>query len=283
MDAKKGIILSGGLGSRLYPLTTVVNKQLLHIYDKPMIYYPLTTLIKKGIRDICIISSPAFIQHYLKLFINSAELGLNIEFRTQEVPKGIADALLVAEEFIQNDPCCLILGDNIFHGAQRYNVPEEGATIFGYPVKDPKHYGVVEFNSKGKAISLEEKPSEPKSNYAVPGIYFYDKHVIKHAKSLKPSDRGEYEITDLNRIYLDNQQLNVVMLNKGFVWLDVGMPSNMHQAACYIQMLQERQGISIGCIEEECYQAGFINKKQLKKVVNDIPNSEYKAYLETIL
>ena len=278
----KGIILSGGTGSRLYPLTRVVNKQLLHVYDKPMIYYPLSTLIKRGIKDICIISSPAYIQHYLRLFIESAELGLNIQFRTQAEPKGIAEAILIAEDFIKDDPCCLILGDNIFHGAQRYNIPEEGATIFGYPVKEPEQYGVVEFDSKGKAVSLEEKPENPKSNYAVPGVYFYDKNVVNYAKKIKPSPRGELEITDLNKAYLNEGSLNVVRLNRGFVWLDVGMPSNLHQAACYIQMMQERQGISIGCVEEECYRSGFIDKKQLKKVIRQIPNSEYKDYLLTL-
>jgi glucose-1-phosphate thymidylyltransferase len=247
-----------------------------------MIYYPLSTLIKRGIKDICIISSPAYIQHYLRLFIDSSDLGLNIQFRTQDQPRGIAEAILIAEDFIKNDPCCLILGDNIFHGAQRYSVAEEGATIFGYPVKRPSDYGVVEFNSKGKAVSLEEKPESPKSNYAIPGVYFYDKKVVKHAKRIKPSDRGELEITDLNKIYLEEGELNVVKLNRGFVWLDVGMPSNLHQAACYIQMMQERQGVSIGCVEEECYKSGFIDKKQLKKFIEVIPESEYKQYLLTL-
>jgi glucose-1-phosphate thymidylyltransferase len=278
----KGIILSGGSGSRLHPLTSVVNKQLLPVYDKPMIYYPLSTLIKKGIKDICIISTPVFIQHYLKLLIDSSELGLNIQFRVQEEPKGIAEALIIAEDFISKDPCCLILGDNIFHGAQRFNIQEDGATIFGYLVKEPSHYGVVEFDSKGKAISLEEKPEQPKSSYAVPGVYFYDKHAAKYAKKLKPSSRGELEITDLNKVYLDRGELNVVRLNRGFVWLDVGMPSNLHQAACYIQMMQERQGISIGCIEEDCYRAGFINKKQLKGVTEEMPEGEYKEHLLTL-
>ena len=279
----KGIILSGGTGSRLYPLTTVVNKQLLHIYDKPMVYYPLSFLIKRGIRDICIISNPEYISFYKKLFKESSELGLNLTFKIQKKPKGIAEALIISEDFIDKDNCCLILGDNIFHGAQRYTVPDKGATVFGYPVKEPSHYGVVEFNSKGKAVSLEEKPAEPKSNYAVPGVYFYDKHASKYAKELAPSNRGELEITDLNKVYLNREELNVVKLGRGFVWLDVGMPSNMHQAACYIEMMQERQGISIGCIEEECYRAGFINKKQLKTIVNDLPISEYKLYLEGVL
>lgn len=278
----KGIILSGGTGSRLYPLTTVVNKQLLHVYDKPMIYYPLSTLIRRGIKDICIISSPTYIQHYLRLLIESSELGLNIQFRTQAEPKGIAEAILIAEDFIGNDPCCLILGDNIFHGAQRYSISGEGATIFGYPVKHPSDYGVVEFDSKGKAVSLEEKPEDPKSNYAIPGVYFYDKNVTKYVKKIKPSERGELEITDLNKVYLDKGELNVVKLNRGFVWLDVGMPSNLHQAACYIQMMQERQGVSIGCIEEECYKSGFIDKKQLKNFIKQMPESEYKEYLLTL-
>lgn len=278
----KGIILSGGTGSRLHPLTAVVNKQLLPVYDKPMIYYPLSTLVRRGIKDICIISSSKYITYYKNLFKSSEDLGLNIEFRTQLKPKGIAEALIISEDFVGKDNCCLILGDNLFHGAQRYSVPDRGATVFGYPVKEPSHYGVVEFDSKGKAISLEEKPENPRSNFAVPGVYFYDKNAAKYAKTLKPSARGELEITDLNKVYLNKGQLNVVKLNRGFVWLDVGMPSNLHQAACYIQMMQERQGVSVGCIEEECYRAGFINKKQLKVVTESTPDSEYKEYLETL-
>ena len=279
----KGIILSGGTGSRLYPLTTVVNKQLLHIYDKPMIYYPLSFLIKRGIKDVCIISSVEYISFYKKLFKGSNELGLNLVFETQKKPKGIAEALIISEDFVGKDNCCLILGDNIFHGVQRYSIPEEGATVFGYPVKEPQHYGVVEFDSKGKAVSIEEKPENPKSYHAIPGIYFYDKHAARYAKELEPSPRGELEITDLNKVYLNRGSLNVVKLGRGIVWLDVGMPSNMHQAASYIQMMQERQGVSIGCIEEECYRAGFINKKELRNIVDNLPTSEYKLYLEGIL
>ena len=278
----KGIILSGGSGSRLRPLTSVINKQLLPVYDKPMVYYPLSTLIKRGIKDICIISTPIFVQHYLRLLLCSGDLGLNIQFRTQESAGGIAESLIIAEDFIGKESSCLILGDNIFHGAQRFNVKSQGATIFGYLVKNPSDYGVVEFDGKGRAVSLEEKPKNPKSNHAVPGIYFYDKHAVKYAKSLKPSPRGELEITDLNKVYLDRGELNVVKLNRGFVWLDVGMPSNLHQASCYIQMMQERQGISIGCIEEECYRAGFINKKQLKKVTEEMSEGEYKEYLRML-
>ena len=278
----KGIILSGGTGSRLYPLTTATNKQLLPVYDKPMVYYPLSTLVRRGIKDICIISSPNCIHYYKNLFKNSESLGLNMEYKTQSKPRGIAEALVISEAFVGKDNCCLILGDNIFHGAQRYTTHKEGATIFGYPVKEPRHYGVVEFNSKGTAISLEEKPENPKSNYAVPGVYFYDKNAAKYAKKLKPSPRGELEITDLNKVYLDREELNVVKLNRGFVWLDVGMPSNLHQAACYIQMMQERQGISVGCVEEDCYRAGFINKKQLKTITDKVPDSEYKEYLQTL-
>jgi|TARA_Y100001938_G_scaffold87625_1_gene120047 glucose-1-phosphate thymidylyltransferase len=279
----KGIILSGGTGSRLFPLTTIVNKQLLHVYDKPMVYYPLSTLIRKGIRDICIISSPSYIQHYLRLFINSSQLGLNIEFRAQITPKGIPEALTISEDFIGKDSCCLILGDNIFHGAQRYTIPEEGAMIFGYPVKHPSRYGVVEFNSKGNAISIEEKPEKPKSKYAIPGIYFLDNKSIKYAKELNPSERGELEITDLIKRYLEEDALKVTKLNRGFVWLDAGLPSTLHQASSYIQTIQERQDVSIGCIEEDCYRAGFIDKKQLRKIVETYPDSEYRLYLERVL
>jgi glucose-1-phosphate thymidylyltransferase len=279
----KGIILSGGTGSRLYPLTTVVNKQLLPVYDKPMVYYPLSTLIRKGIKDICIVSSPAFIQHYKKLFTNSSELGLNIEFKTQRKPKGIPEAFTIAEDFIGKDNCCLILGDNIFHGAQRYTIPERGGMIFGYSVNDPSIYGVVEFNSKGMAISIEEKPESPKSKFAIPGVYFFDNRAVKFARDLEPSARGELEITALIQKYLDEGSLKVTKLNRGFVWLDAGLPSSLHQASCYIQMLQERQGISIGCIEEESYRAGFIGKRQLREVVDNLPDSEYRLYLERVL
>ncbi len=280
---QKGIILSGGNGSRLYPLTNLINKQLLHVYDKPMVYYPLSTLIKKGIREICIITSADYILFYKKLFQNHKSLGLDIKFKVQTSPKGIPQAYAIAEKFIGKDNSCLILGDNIFHVTQRYNVPEKGGMVFGYPVKDPERYGVVEFDSKGKAKSLEEKPVKPKSKYAIPGIYFFDNRAIKFSKELKPSARGELEITDLIRRYLDEGSLKVTKLKRGHVWLDAGLPSSLHQASSYIETIQERQGISIGCIEEECYRAGFINKNQLKKLVDDLPNCEYKIYLKGVL
>lgn len=278
----KGIILSGGTGSRLYPLTNVLNKQLLHVYDKPMIYYPLSFLIKRGIKDICIITSADFIFFYKKLFENSKQLGLNLTFRIQAKPKGIPQAFTIAEKFIGGDNCCLILGDNIFHGAQRYTVPQEGGMIFGYPMTDPERYGVVEFDKSGKAISIEEKPEVPKSKYVIPGVYFFDNRVSKFARQLKPSPRGELEITDLIKKYLEEGGLKVTKLNRGFVWLDAGLPSSLHQASSYIKTIQERQGISIGCIEEECYRAGFIDKKQLNKTIENIPESEYKEYLKTL-
>lgn len=279
----KGVILSGGTGSRLYPLTNIINKQLLHVYDKPMIYYPLSFLIKRGIKDICIITSAEFVLFYKELFKKHKNLGLNIIFKVQPSPKGIPDAFLIAEKFIGKDNSCLILGDNIFHGTQRYNVPEKGAMVFGYPVKDPERYGVVEFDSRNRAISIEEKPENPKSKYAIPGVYFFDNKACQYARQLKPSDRGELEITDLIKKYIDKNSLKVTKLNRGHVWLDAGLPSSLHQAASYIQMIQERQGVSIGCIEEDCYRSGFIDKKQLKSITNSLPDCEYKVYLDNIL
>jgi glucose-1-phosphate thymidylyltransferase len=275
----KGIILSGGTGSRLYPMTQVVNKQLLPVYDKPMIYYPLSTLIAYGIQDICIISSPEFINSYKILFKNSKELGLNITYKIQNKPEGIAQSFIIAEDFIGNDSVTLILGDNIFHGHKKIE-HKSGGIVFAYEVKNPQDYAVVEFNNQYNVISLIEKPQIPKTKFAVPGFYVYDNNVIDMAKNLKPSKRGELEITDINNEYLKNQKLSVVTLPKGFVWLDAGQPETLQQAAAYIQTIQERQGIKIGCIEEECFKAGFINSIQMKNIIDNLPKSEYKTYLQ---
>jgi glucose-1-phosphate thymidylyltransferase len=278
----KGIILSGGTGSRLYPLTTVVNKQLLPIFDKPMIYYPLSTLISCGIKDICIISSYDFLPLYQKLFGDGERLGLNFTYKVQPKPDGIAQSFLIAEDFIGNDSVCLILGDNVFHGFNRMKVDFTGAVVFAYKVNNPQEYGVVDFDSNGKALSIEEKPTMPKSKYAIPGLYFYDKNVIEYARVLKPSKRGEYEITDINRRYMEEGNLNVIKMPKGTVWLDAGSPTTLSQASNYIQTVQERQGCKIACIEEDCLNQGFIDKKQFIKLVEKTPKSEYRNYLESI-
>ena len=278
----KGIILSGGTGSRLYPLTTVVNKQLLPIFDKPMIYYPLSTLISCGIKDICIISSYDFLPLYQKLFGDGEHLGLNFSYKVQPKPDGIAQSFLIAEDFIGNDSVCLILGDNVFHGFNRMKVDFTGAVVFAYKVNNPQEYGVVDFDSNGKALSIEEKPTMPKSKYAIPGLYFYDKNVIEYARVLKPSKRGEYEITDINRRYMEEGNLNVIKMPKGTVWLDAGSPTTLSQASNYIQTVQERQGCKIACIEEDCLNQGFIDKKQFIKLVEKTPKSEYRNYLESI-
>ena len=278
----KGIILSGGTGSRLYPLTTVVNKQLLPIFDKPMIYYPLSTLISCGIKDICIISSYDFLPLYQKLFGDGERLGLNFTYKVQPKPDGIAQSFLIAEDFIGNDSVCLILGDNVFHGFNRMKVDFTGAVVFAYKVNNPQEYGVVDFDSNGKALSIEEKPTMPKSKYAIPGLYFYDKNVIEYARVLKPSKRGEYEITDINRRYMEEGNLNVIKMPKGTVWLDAGSPTTLSQASNYIQTVQERQGCKIVCIEEDCLNQGFIDKKQFIKLMEKTPKSEYRNYLESI-
>ena len=279
----KGIILSGGTGSRLYPLTQTVNKQLLPVFDKPMIYYPLSTLISCGIKDICIISSYDFLPIYERLFKNGNHLGLNIEYKVQPKPEGIAQSFLIAEDFIDLQDVALILGDNVFHGFNRMKVDFEGAVIFAYKVNNPQEYGVVEFDNTGKVLSIEEKPASPKSQYAIPGLYFYDSRAVGYAKSLKPSKRGELEITDINRKYMENNNLNVVKMPKGTVWLDAGSPTTLSQASNYIQTVQERQGCKIACIEEECLNQGFIDKKQFAKLVDKTPKSEYKTYLQTLL
>lgn len=279
----KGIILSGGTGSRLYPLTTTVNKQLLPVYDKPMIYYPLSTMISCGIREFCIISTPEYLPLYERLFGDGKHLGLDICYKVQYKPRGIAESFIIAEDFIGDDSVGLILGDNIFHGMARMKPLLDGAIIFAYQVNNPSDYGVVEFDDENKVISIEEKPQSPKSNFAVPGLYFYDNNVVEYAKSLKPSNRGELEITDLNRIYLENEKLSVIQFPRGTAWLDAGTPGSLYQSGAYIETIQERQGIKVGCIEEDCYRKKFINKQQLLNIIDKMPKSEYKTYLSKLL
>jgi len=279
----KGIILAGGTGSRLYPLTSTINKQLLPVYDKPMIYYPFCTLLSCGIKDFCIISSPEYLPSYEKLFGDGSQLGIKITYKVQYKPRGIAESFIIAEEFINNDSVALILGDNIFHGMPRVKPILYGAVILGYEVSDPRSYGVIEFDSDNNVISIEEKPTEPKSNYAVPGLYFYDKNVVEYAKTLKPSARGEIEITDLNLIYLDKKQLTAVKFAKGTAWLDAGSAESLFESSAYVQAIQSRQGIKIGCIEEECFKRKYISEEQLKALIEKLPNSEYKKYLNKLL
>jgi len=278
----KGIILSGGTGSRLYPLTTVVNKQLLPVYDKPMIYYPLSTMISCGINEFCIISSPEYLPMYEKMFGNGNHLGLNIVYKVQYKPNGIAESFIIAEDFIKNDNVSLILGDNIFHGMPRIKMDFKGALVFAYEVTNPWDYAVVQFE-ENKIKQIIEKPKEFISNYAIPGLYFFDNKVINYSKTLKPSKRGELEITDIINIYLSNNSIDVIKFPRGTAWLDAGQPDTLFQSAAYVKTIQDRQGIRIGCIEEECYNKGFINKTQLKKVVEKMPESEYKKYLERLL
>ncbi|MCS7091296.1 MAG: glucose-1-phosphate thymidylyltransferase RfbA [Verrucomicrobiota bacterium] len=280
----KGIILAGGAGSRLYPLTLVASKQLQPVYDKPMVYYPLTTLIEGGIREMCLISTPWDLPRFQQLFGDGSQWGLRIEYREQPRPEGIAQAFLIAESFIGTDSVALILGDNIFYGADSFQRAFEefagGAVIFGYHVQDPRRYGVVEFDEKGRAISIEEKPQQPRSNYAVPGLYIYDNQVVTIARGLKPSARGELEITDVNVEYLRRGQLRVYRLSRGFAWLDAGTSSSLHEASAYVQTIEKRQGIKIGCPEEAAFRRGFISLEQLAALVQRMPKCEYRDYLE---
>lgn len=280
----KGIILAGGAGSRLYPLTLVASKQLQPVYDKPMIYYPLTTLIEGGIRELCLISTPQDLPRFRQLLGDGSRLGLRIEYREQPRPEGIAQAFLIAESFIGRDNVTLILGDNIFYGgdvfARAFAEFSGGATIFGYHVNDPERYGVVEFDAEGRAISIEEKPKKPKSNYAVPGLYLYDNQVVELAKQLRPSARGELEITDLNMAYLRRGQLRVYRLARGFAWLDAGTSSSLHEASAYVQTIEKRAGIKIGCPEEAAFRNGFLSLEQLEALVAQMPRCEYREYLE---
>jgi glucose-1-phosphate thymidylyltransferase len=274
----KGIILAGGTGSRLYPLTQSVNKQLLPVYDVPLIYYPMATLMNAGIREICIISSPDYIPAYKKLFRNGNHLGLEITYEIQEKPDGIAQAFIIGKDFIGNDPVMLVLGDNIFHGNIDYSF-FSGAKVFAYEVCNPQDYGVVKFDEEGKATMLVEKPRDFVSKFAIPGLYIYDNEVIDIARNLKPSPRGELEITDLNKEYLKNDRLYVSKLDRGFVWLDAGVPSTLHQAASYVETIQARQGIKIACLEEISLDKKFINKSKFLDLLSTLPNSEYKDYL----
>jgi glucose-1-phosphate thymidylyltransferase len=279
----KGIVLAGGAGSRLYPLTRVASKQLQPVYDKPMIYYPLTTLIESGIRDFCLISTPDDLPRFQQLLGNGKAWGLSIEYREQPKPAGIAQAFLIAESFIGSNPVTLILGDNIFYGGDSFHRAfaefAGGATIFGYQVQDPRRYGVVQFDSHGRAISIEEKPKQPRGNFAVPGLYLYDNDVVALTKQLKLSARGELEITDLNVEYLRRGKLNVFRLSRGFAWLDAGTSSSLHDASAYVQTIEKRQGIKIGCPEEAAFRRGFISLKQFDALNAAMPNCEYKDYL----
>lgn len=283
----KGIILAGGSGSRLYPITKVYSKQLALIYDKPLIYYPLSILMLGGIQDILIISNKETIPLYQQLFDNGNQVGLNISYKVQDAPNGIAEAFILGEEFIGNDNVTLILGDNIFYGDLSFFYDalkrENGATIFGYQVNDPQRYGIVEFDKDGKAISIEEKPQHPKSNYAVPGLYIYDNQVIEISKNLKPSARGELEITDVNRTYLERGQLYVEKIGRGIAWLDTGTPEALLQASNFFGVIEDRQGLKVACIEEIAFNKGFITKQQFEKLVDSIPKSLYRSYLEKIL
>ena len=283
----KGIILAGGSGSRLYPITKVYSKQLALIYDKPLIYYPLSILMLGGIKDILIISNKETIPLYQQLFNNGNQVGLNISYKVQDAPNGIAEAFILGEEFIANDNVTLILGDNIFYGDLSFFYDalkrENGATIFGYQVNDPQRYGIIEFDKEGKAISIEEKPLHPKSNYAVPGLYIYDNQVIEISKNLKPSARGELEITDVNRTYLERGQLYVEKIGRGIAWLDTGTPEALLQASNFFGVIEDRQGLKVACIEEIAFNKGFISKEQFEKLVHSIPKSLYRDYLEKIL
>lgn len=283
----KGIVLAGGSGSRLYPITKVYSKQLALIYDKPLIYYPLSILMLGGIKDILIISNKETIPLYQQLFDNGNQLGLNLRYKVQDAPNGIAEAFILGEEFIGNDNVTLILGDNIFYGDLSFFYDalkrESGATIFGYQVNDPQRYGIVEFDKDGKAISIEEKPLHPKSNYAVPGLYIYDNQVVEISKNLKPSARGELEITDVNRTYLERGQLFVEKIGRGIAWLDTGTPEALLQASNFFGVIEDRQGLKVACIEEIAFNKGFINKQQFEQLINSIPKSLYRNYLEKIL
>jgi glucose-1-phosphate thymidylyltransferase len=283
----KGIILAGGAGSRLYPLTLVASKQLQPVFDKPMVYYPLTTLIANRIREICLISTPQDLPRFRQLLGDGSAWGLRFDYREQPHPGGIAQAFLIAESFIGRDPVTLILGDNIFYGGdsleRAFDGFDSGARVFAYHVKDPERYGVIEFDENGKAVSIEEKPKNPKTNFAVPGLYLYDNQVVEITKKLKPSPRGELEITDVNVEYMRRGQLWVRKLSRGFAWLDAGTSSSLHDSSAFIHTIEKRQGIKLGCPEEAAFHKGFIDEPQLEACVKRMPHCEYRTYLEELL
>lgn len=285
----KGIILAGGTGSRLYPITTATSKQLLPIYDKPLIYYPLSVLMLAGIKEILVISSPIAINQYKELLGDGSNLGVSFTYCIQEKPRGLAEAFILGEEFIGDDSVCLVLGDNVFFGQNLTKLLLDaknnkiGATVFGYPVNNPCDFGVVEFDKKGKVLSIEEKPKQPKSNYAIPGLYFYDNKVVKYAKQIKPSARGELEITAINNCYLEDNFLNVVLMGRGMAWLDTGTPEGMLQASQFVQTVQQRQGFYISCLEEIAWRRGFINDDQLRENGLRLKMTEYGQYLLSLL
>jgi len=285
----KGIILAGGKGTRLYPMTKAVSKQLLPIYDKPMIYYPLSILLLTSIREILIISTPEDIDNYEKLLGDGSKLGITIKYKVQDTPRGLADAFILGEEFIGDDSVCLVLGDNVFYGQYMTDVllraknRTEGATIFGYPVKNPTEFGVVEFDDNYKVVSLEEKPTKPKSNYAIPGLYFYDNSVVEIAKNVKPSARGEIEITAVNNAYLEAGELNVELLGRGFAWLDTGTPDGMLRASQFVEALQDTQGFYVSCIEEIAWRRGMISDEQLRQLGEELKMTKYGQYILSLL
>ena len=285
----KGIILAGGKGTRLYPMTQAISKQLLPIYDKPMIYYPLSVLMMAGIKEVLIISTPEDTPIYEKLLGNGSNLGIRIEYKVQDTPKGLADAFILGEQFIGDESVCLILGDNIFYGQdfvrqlKDASKLKEGAVVFGYPVKDPRSFGVVEFDDNRRVVSIEEKPQKPKSNYAVPGLYFYDNNVVEIAKNVKPSERGEIEITSVNNAYLKKGNLNVILLGRGMAWLDTGTPDGMLKAAEYVEAVQSRQGFYIACLEEIAWRNKFISDAQFKEVGESLKMTDYGQYILSLL
>ncbi len=286
--ARKGIILAGGAGTRLHPLTRVVSKQLLPVYDKPMIFYPLSTLMLAGIREVLIISTPTDLPNFERLLGDGSDLGMKFSYKVQEVPNGLAQAFVLGAEFLGDDDACLVLGDNIFYGADLTKLLKRAAanpepTVFGYRVRDPERYGVVEFDAQGKAISLEEKPAQPKSNYAVVGLYFYPNDVVQKAKALKPSVRGEYEITDLNRLYLEEGRLTVETMGRGFAWLDTGTHQSLADATGFVRALIERQGLQISCIEEIARYQGWIDDAQLQRLAESYGKSSYGLYLKNLV
>lgn len=285
----KGIILAGGKGTRLYPMTKVISKQLLPLYDKPMIYYPLSVLLLAKIREILIISTPEDIPLYERMLGDGSNLGISLSYKMQTSPRGLADAFIIGEEFIGNDKVCLILGDNVFYGQdftatlEVAKKAESGAVIFGYPVKNPSDFGIVEFGDDGRVISIEEKPDKPKSHYAIPGLYFYDNNVVEIAKNVKPSARGEIEITAVNNVYLERNALSVRLLGRGIAWLDTGTPQGMLKASEYIEAVQSRQGLYISCLEEIAWRRGFINDSQLREIGKSLETTDYGKYILSLL